>query len=136
MHRLLAVLVIAAAIGTGCGGGDDEAAPRTTAAEPPRTQTVATDTQPARTIEEPGPTRTGKEIFIEAGCGDCHTLEAAGRTGTVGPNLDEHLAHHEGVEHIEMQIRQGGGGMPSFSGRLSDEEIRRLARFVHDATAP
>lgn len=31
----------------------------------------------------------GKDIFKEAGCASCHTLAAAGATGTVGPNLDE-----------------------------------------------
>ena len=30
----------------------------------------------------------GKAIFAEAGCGGCHTFEAAGSTAEVGPNLD------------------------------------------------
>ena len=30
----------------------------------------------------------GKAVFASAGCGGCHTLKAAGATGTVGPNLD------------------------------------------------
>jgi mono/diheme cytochrome c family protein len=35
----------------------------------------------------------GKEIFTGVGgCGACHTLAAAGTTGTVGPNLGERLA--------------------------------------------
>jgi mono/diheme cytochrome c family protein len=35
----------------------------------------------------------GKEIFTGVGgCGACHTLAAAGTTGTVGPNLTERLA--------------------------------------------
>lgn len=147
MHRFAALLVIAAAIGSACGGGGEDAAPETTgepgaqrsttvepATEP--AETTATDTEPATTREEREPVGTGKEIFLAAGCGDCHTLEAAGTAGTVGPNLDEHLtAHHGGVEHVAMKVRQGGGGMPSFAGTLSDEEIRRVARFVHRATA-
>jgi mono/diheme cytochrome c family protein len=31
----------------------------------------------------------GKSILASAGCGGCHTVAAAGSSGTVGPNLDE-----------------------------------------------
>jgi mono/diheme cytochrome c family protein len=30
---------------------------------------------------------SGKQLFV-ATCGSCHTLEEAGTTGTIGPNLD------------------------------------------------
>ena len=33
----------------------------------------------------------GKLVFQNSGCGSCHTLAAAGATGTVGPNLDQRL---------------------------------------------
>src|SRR5262249_46636034 len=34
----------------------------------------------------------GKAVFTgDAGCGGCHTLAAAGTTGTVGPDLDQRL---------------------------------------------
>lgn len=33
----------------------------------------------------------GKQVFSANGCGSCHTLAAAGSTGTVGPNLDTRL---------------------------------------------
>jgi mono/diheme cytochrome c family protein len=34
----------------------------------------------------------GKQVFTGiGGCGSCHTLDAAGTTGTVGPNLDKDL---------------------------------------------
>jgi mono/diheme cytochrome c family protein len=34
----------------------------------------------------------GKQVFVGVGtCGSCHTLAAAGTTGTVGPNLDQDL---------------------------------------------
>lgn len=34
----------------------------------------------------------GKQVFTGVGgCGSCHTLAAAGATGTVGPNLDQDL---------------------------------------------
>ena len=33
----------------------------------------------------------GKTVFASAGCGACHTLAAAGATGTIGPDLDARL---------------------------------------------
>ena len=35
-----------------------------------------------------GDAAAGEAIFV-ANCGSCHTLEEAGTSGTVGPNLDE-----------------------------------------------
>ena len=68
----------------------------------------------------------GEEIFI-ANCGSCHTLEAAGTTGTVGPNL-ERLELRPGRRRGAG--REGGGGMPAFEGQLSEEEIQNVAAFV------
>jgi mono/diheme cytochrome c family protein len=125
MHRLPALLLIAIAMGS-CAGERDEAARETTGEAVAHGATM-----------DHAMSMTGGEIFIEAGCGNCHTLEAADTTGTVGPNLDEHLMDdHAGVRHVAAKIRRGGDGMPSFASTLSDEEILRLARFVHDATAP
>ena len=60
-------------------------------------------------------------------CGSCHVLEKAGTSGAVGPNLDESQVT---FEQAVQQIRNGGGGMPPFEGRLTDEQIRALARYV------
>ena len=49
------------------------------------TTTAATTTAPAGQ----GDATAGKAVFASAGCGGCHTLKAAGSTGTVGPNLDQ-----------------------------------------------
>jgi cytochrome c oxidase subunit 1 len=80
-------------------------------------------TTAAQTEREPA----GEAVFAEAGCGSCHTLSAAGSRATVGPNLDETTLD---VRAIEARIRTGGGAMPAFEGRLSDEEIRQVAAFV------
>jgi mono/diheme cytochrome c family protein len=68
----------------------------------------------------------GETIFNES-CASCHALEAAGSTGTIGPNLDESQIALQGA--IE-QIRNGGGQMPPFADTLSDEQIRAVAEFV------
>jgi mono/diheme cytochrome c family protein len=69
-------------------------------------------------------------VFASAGCGGCHTLEAAGSSGNVGPNLDE-LKPSE--EQVEEQVRNGGGGMPAFGDKLSDEEIEAVAMYVSES---
>lgn len=69
----------------------------------------------------------GAKVFADAGCGDCHTLGAAGTNGTAGPNLDEKKPD---AARVERQVRDGGGAMPSFRDRLSDAEIAAVAEFV------
>jgi mono/diheme cytochrome c family protein len=46
----------------------------------------------------------GKVVFQNNGCASCHTLAAAGATGTVGPNLDERLRSDCGTA-ASMKVR-------------------------------
>jgi cytochrome c551/c552 len=69
----------------------------------------------------------GKQLFAEQGCGGCHTFAPAGSTGTTGPSLDD---ANVSKEQAAEQIRNGGGGMPAFGDKLSDQEIDDLAEFV------
>ena len=69
----------------------------------------------------------GKAIFASAGCGGCHTLSAAGSSGTVGPNLDE---SQPSLELAIDRVTNGQGGMPSFKGQLSEAQIQAVAEFV------
>jgi cbb3-type cytochrome c oxidase subunit III len=68
----------------------------------------------------------GKTIFSSE-CASCHTLKAASATGTVGPNLDQLKPSESVVEH---QVEVGGGVMPAFKGKLTDEQIAAVAKFV------
>jgi mono/diheme cytochrome c family protein len=101
----LPVAIVAAAllVLSGCGGGDDKA--------------------PESGVDPTG----GAKVFADAGCGNCHTLSAADANGTVGPNLDELRPN---AARVDRKVRSGGGGMPSFEDRLSDEEIKEVAEFV------
>ena len=74
-----------------------------------------------------GSTAAGKEVFMSAGCGTCHTLADAGTTGTVGPNLDEAKPSEELV--VE-RVTNGMGAMPPFSDQLSEEQITEVAAYV------
>ena len=130
---LLAALLLAlgAVALAGCGGGDDEAAE-----EPPAATTdEGTTTEEETTTEADGGTEgnaeAGAQLFADNGCGNCHTLEAAGSTGTTGPNLDEIQPSFEAA--VE-QITNGGGVMPAFGESLSDQQIRDLAAYVVEST--
>lgn len=70
----------------------------------------------------------GMEIFT-TDCGACHTLAAAGTTGTTGPNLDSLAPSAAAVEH---QVENGGGGMPAFGKEkiLTPKEIEEVSEFV------
>ena len=70
----------------------------------------------------------GKQIFT-ANCASCHTLKAAGATGTVGPNLD---AAKPSESKVETQVTNGGGVMPAFKGTLTPAEIKAVAKFVSE----
>ena len=69
----------------------------------------------------------GKAIFASAGCAGCHTLADAGSSGTVGPNLDE---AKPSKELAIDRVTNGQGGMPSFKGQLSEEQIDAVAEYV------
>jgi mono/diheme cytochrome c family protein len=69
----------------------------------------------------------GEAIFKGAGCAGCHTLSAAGSTGTTGPNLDQLKPSAAVVAH---QVMVGGGLMPSFQRTLSPAQIQAVAKYV------
>jgi len=92
---------------------------------------------------------TGKKLFLGKGkCAGCHTLAAAGASGTLGPNLDDAFAEarKEGYKEsaiadiVAGQIRYPGqystgpglarlqGNMPA--GLLRGQELNDVAAFV------
>ena len=73
-----------------------------------------------------GGAANGKQVFT-TNCGSCHTLNAAGTSGNVGPNLDQLKPD---MATVERQVRNGGGGMPAFEGRLSEAQIMAVAAYV------
>ena len=103
----------------------------------------ATETHGTETSEEPATTETappgeaegdaaaGEQVFASAGCGGCHTLEAAGSSGNVGPNLDDAKPDHDLV--VE-RVTNGMGAMPSFKGQLDEKQIQDVAAYVVDST--
>ena len=80
---------------------------------------------------DPKSNTAGKKVFADAGCGGCHTLAAAGSTGSVGPNLDQVKPSRD---EVVQQVKEGGGAMPAFEDKLSEQEIEDVADFVVGAT--
>jgi mono/diheme cytochrome c family protein len=112
---LLAAVFLAYEVGYDHGRDSVGAAP----AETQPTETQPTQTQPAAA--------DGATVFADAGCSSCHTLSAAGATGTVGPNLDELRPTQE---QVVATVTNGQGAMPSFADQLSPEEIQAVATYV------
>ena len=72
----------------------------------------------------------GKSIFAQAGCGSCHTLADAGTKGTIGPSLDE---AQPSVQLAIDRVTNGRGAMPSFRDRMTEAQIRAVAKYVNEA---
>jgi cytochrome c553 len=91
----------------------------------------ATTTASAPAPAVKGDPAAGKGIFASAGCSGCHTLKAAGATGTVGPDLDQ---LKPAFARIVLQVTNGGKIMPKFGGQLSPKQIDDVAAFVYTST--
>jgi mono/diheme cytochrome c family protein len=98
----LAVAALSLAFVAGCGGSNED-----------------NSTPPA--------SAGGGEQLFKDNCSTCHTLAAAGATGKVGPDLDQ---LKPGPELVTSQVNTGGGAMPSFKGKLSDDQIKQIADYV------
>ncbi len=71
----------------------------------------------------------GAAIFKGIGCAGCHTLNAAGSTGTTGPNLDQ-IANALTLAIVVHQVQNGGGVMPAFKTKLTAKQIQAVAQYV------
>ena len=74
----------------------------------------------------------GLEVFNNKGqCGLCHTLQAAGSDGQIGPNLDQLKPQTEQVISV---VANGTGVMPPYEGTLTIDEIDAVAYYVFNST--
>ena len=72
----------------------------------------------------------GKRLFVETAnppCGVCHSLDAAGARGVIGPNLDE---LRPDARRIRTALAQGVGAMPAYAEQLTDQEVTALVEFI------
>ena len=74
----------------------------------------------------------GLEVYNnKAQCGVCHTLQAAGSEGQIGPNLDY---VKPSIDQIIYVVTNGVGVMQSWEGILTKEEIEAVAYYVFSNT--
>ena len=97
------------------GGGEEEAEAAEGEAEGGESATAAAPNAEA-----------GAEVFSEE-CSVCHG--ATGHGGNGGPDLRT-MPKAKEQKGAEEQVANGGGGMPAFSGQLSEEEIANVAAYV------
>jgi mono/diheme cytochrome c family protein len=72
----------------------------------------------------------GKRLFVKIAsppCGVCHSLEAAGANGVIGPDLD---ALKPDARRIRTAVAQGVGAMPAYAEQLTDQEVTALVDFI------
>ena len=81
----------------------------------------------------------GKKVFADSGCGGCHTLQAAGATGQIGPDLDKVLTGKDAafiktsITDPNAQIASGyqPNIMPaSYGSQLTSQQISDLVAFL------
>ncbi len=69
----------------------------------------------------------GAALFHEKGCEHCHGANLAGTDK--GPNLTG-VGRHLKSAQIELQIHDGGNGMPPFGDVLAPDEVKDLVEFL------
>lgn len=93
------------------------------------------------------PTETKRAVYVIAdsksyeasifrqNCAICHGAEANGKEidGKIIPSLRYGDAAKKSEQEIYLQIKEGKLPMPSFKNQLTEDEIRRMVKFVrHD----
>jgi cytochrome c551/c552 len=129
--------------------GREAKSPAEAAVNPPAgTTTTGTTSGPGATSTGKyagGSAAAGKPLFSSQGCSACHTLAAAGSTGTIGPNLDN-VADYAAKAKMAVDDFVGGAivhppppyvppgytnSMPTdFGKKLSMQQIKDLVAFV------
>jgi mono/diheme cytochrome c family protein len=115
----IVLVLMATAYTIGFNAGEDEPGD---AAAPSEEAEPAAEPQDGAAAGGPG-----EGLFVSS-CGSCHTLSAAGTTGTTGPDLDT-LAPDEA--QVLAAIENGGtgsGAMPA--GLLEGAEAEDVAAYV------
>lgn len=75
------------------------------------------------------PESAGAGLYL-ANCASCHGQDAA---GLKGPNLRTGLP----ADYVAKTVTEGKpAGMPAFDGKLSPEQIRTIAEYIHQIGVP
>jgi mono/diheme cytochrome c family protein len=113
--------------GAAAGGETAAATGATATTEAATTEAATTEAATTEAVAAGGDPAAGREIFLSAGCGSCHTFADAGSTGNVGPNLDE---ASPSFDKAVERVTDGAPPMPSFADILSEQQIQDVAAYV------
>lgn len=119
----VASIALAAGLLLGACGGDGGSG------ETVEQETVTAGAQQPAEQQQPLSPREerGRELFV-ANCGSCHTVEAAGTQGQIGPNLGD-IPLDEG--EVLAAIRRGGRGSGNMPRNLvTGRDAADVAAFV------
>jgi cytochrome c oxidase subunit II len=118
---------------------EKSAAPAPSTSTTLSTSTTSTSTTPSSS------SAAGLSVFNDSGCATCHTLSAAGATGTVGPDLDKLVSYakqakqplmpfvHDSIVDPDKYVQPGyqKGLMPSTFGQsLAKTQLDALVTFL------
>ncbi|HEX8084461.1 MAG TPA: cytochrome c [Solirubrobacteraceae bacterium] len=109
--RLLLASLLATAALLGACGGDDSSG--------------SSDGRPPQQVVDSGNAAKGKDVFGQ-NCAACHGGDGGGGTGPKLAGVSEYANPDVVVE----QVREGGGGMPAFGDRLSEQELADVSAYV------
>jgi mono/diheme cytochrome c family protein len=110
--------------------------------EPPRAAAPSPTATPSPAAPAAAP-RNGQTVWAEQGCGSCHTLAAAGATGTLGPDLASSLKGEPVAsirEAIVAPAATAAAGYPvgmmpeDYASRMPPGDLELLVRFLRDST--
>ena len=141
---IVAALVLSTIALVNSGGGNS-----TTTVTAPATPAAGQGTTGAQSAALTGDA-LGKQLFASGNpgtgviaCGSCHTMKAAGTTGTLGPNLDKVLtadpasATRESTVDPNKEIVSGYSAnvMPANYGTaLTEPQLAALVNYVYHST--
>lgn len=133
--RLSAAQVKAVAAFVSSKAGKKGVVPPATTTAPAKATPAAPAPAPATTGPEAlgGDPVAGRAVFDANGCAACHTLAAAGATGTLGPSLDARKPSQGVIKStVQSGATAGGATMPAFN--LSATDLNNIAAFVYQST--
>jgi cytochrome c551/c552 len=113
------------------------------ASTPPSTPTGSTGGSTGSSTGGTGDATAGKAVWDANGCGGCHTLAAAGSSGTIGPDLDTELTKNAGTTPLADFVKESiidpgkviapgfsDGIMPTTFNTLSATDLNNLVALI------
>ena len=142
---IVGMLTAVATLGESHHFGAEGGEPGATEEAPSGSTPSATESGTGSTQAVEGDPAAGKQLFAagpQPPCASCHTLQEAGASGTVGPNLDDVLKGkdaafvHQSIVDPDAEIASGfqPGIMPkTYPQQLDEKQLADLVAFLEQS---